>query len=139
MLDEYMQSFEERKSNMKVFNSVLHLDEATPHLHIDFVPICTNQSRGLSTRVSLKRALAEQGISASSRKKSEWAVWKDVEFDYMTDILRRHGFERDIKDAHYKHLSVDDYKQYAVQKSEVRKNQRAYQRTEKEKFRRAYL
>ncbi len=121
MLDEYMQSFEERNPNMKVFNAVLHLDEATPHLHIDFVPICTNQSRGLSTRVSLKRALAEQGISSSSRKKSEWAVWKDVEFDYMTDILHRHGFERDIKDAHYKHLSVDNYKQYAVQKSEVRK------------------
>ena len=68
MLDEYMRSFEDRNKNMKVFNAVLHLDEATPHLHIDFVPICTNQSRGLSTRVSLKRALAEQGISANSRK-----------------------------------------------------------------------
>ena len=78
MLDEYMRSFVERNKNMKVFNAVLHLDEATPHLHIDFVPICTNQSRGLSTRVSLKRALAEQGISANSRKKSEWAVWKNV-------------------------------------------------------------
>ena len=96
MLDEYMRSFEDRNKNMKVFNAVLHLDEATPHLHIDFVPICTNQSRGLSTRVSLKRALAEQGISANSRKKSEWAVWKDVEFEYMTEILRKHGFDRDI-------------------------------------------
>lgn len=121
MLDEYMRSFEDRNKNMKVFNAVLHLDEATPHLHIDFVPICTNQSRGLSTRVSLKRALAEQGISANSRKKSEWAVWKDVEFEYMTEILRRHGFERDIKNAHYEHLSVDEYKRYAAQKLEIRK------------------
>ncbi|MCM1166664.1 MAG: plasmid recombination protein [Lachnospiraceae bacterium] len=72
MLDEYMLSFEERNKNIKVFNAVLHLDEATPHFHIDFVPICTNQTRGLSTRVSLKRALAEQGIVASSHKKSEW-------------------------------------------------------------------
>ena len=104
MLDEYMKSFEERNPNMKVFNAVLHLDEATPHLHIDFVPICTNQSRGLSTRVSLKRALAEQGITAQSRKKSEWAVWKDKEFEYMTGILRKHGFERNVKNVHREHL-----------------------------------
>lgn len=121
MLDEYMQPFEERNKNMKVFNAVLHLDEATPHLHIDFVPICTNQSRGLSTRVSLKRALAEQGITASSRKKTEWAVWKDNEFEYMTEILRKHGFERDIKNAHHKHLSVDDYKAKAARQEEIRK------------------
>lgn len=120
MLDEYMRSFEERNKNMKVFNAVLHLNEATPHLHIDFVPICTNQSRGLSTRVSLKHALAEQGISANSRKKSEWAVWKDVEFKYMTEILRKHGFERDIKNAHYEHLSVDEYKAKAAETAEIR-------------------
>ena len=119
MLDEYMKSFEERNPNMKVFNAVLHLDEATPHLHIDFVPICTNQSRGLSTRVSLKRALDEQGISASSRKKSEWAVWKDTEFEYMTEILRKHGFERDIKNAHHEHFTVDEYKDFAAKKSVI--------------------
>ena len=120
MLDEYMRSFEDRNKNMKVFNAVLHLDEATPHLHIDFVPICTNQSRGLSTRVSLKRALAEQDISANSRKKSEWAVWKDVEFEYMTKILRKHGFDRDIKNAHYEHLTVDEYKQVAATAEKIR-------------------
>ena len=119
MLDEYMKSFEERNPNMKVFNAVLHLDEATPHLHIDFVPICTNQTRGLSTRVSLKRALAEQGITAQSHKKSEWAVWKDTEFEYMTKILRKHGFERDVKNIHREHLTVDEYKDFAEKKAAV--------------------
>lgn len=119
MLDEYMKSFEERNPNMKVFNSVLHLDEATPHLHIDFVPICTNQTRGLSTRVSLKRALAEQGITANSHKKTEWSVWKDTEFEYMTEILRRHGFERDIKNVHREHLTVDEYKDLAEKKAAI--------------------
>ncbi len=114
MLDEYMQSFEQRNPNMKVFNAVLHLDEATPHLHIDFVPICTNQSRGLSTRVSLKRALAEQGVTAQSRKKSEWAVWKDKEFEYMTELLLKHGFERDVKNDNHQHLTVEEYKQRAA-------------------------
>ena len=119
MLDEYMKSFEERNPNMKVFNAVLHLDEATPHLHIDFVPICTNQTRGLSTRVSLKRALAEQGITAQSHKKSEWAVWKDAEFEYMTKILRKHGFKRDVKNIHREHLTVDEYKDFAEKKDAI--------------------
>lgn len=119
MLDEYIKTFEQRNPNMKVFNAVLHLDEATPHLHIDFIPICTNQTRGLSTRVSLKRALSEQGITASSRKKSEWAVWKDSEFEYMTEILRKYGFERDIKNVHREHLTVDEYKDFAEKRAAI--------------------
>ncbi len=124
MLDEYVKAFEKRNPNMKVFNVVLHLDEATPHLHIDFVPICTNQSRGLSTRVSLKRALAEQGVTAQSRKKSEWAVWKDKEFEYMTKLLLKHGFDRDIKNANHQHLTVDEYKQRAADVDTIRKMNR---------------
>lgn len=67
MLDEYMKEFEKRNPNMKVFNAVMHLDEATPHLHIDFLPVCHNQKQGLSTRISMKKALEEQG-SGSFRK-----------------------------------------------------------------------
>ena len=25
--------------NLKVFNAVIHLDEETPHLHLDYVPV----------------------------------------------------------------------------------------------------
>ena len=47
---------------------VLHMDEATPHLHVDFVPVATAQSRGLSTRVSMKQALKQQGFEGMGRK-----------------------------------------------------------------------
>lgn len=132
MLDEYVQSFEQRNPNMKVFNAVLHLDEATPHLHIDFVPICTNQTRGLFTRVSLKRALAEQGITASSRKKSEWAVWKDKEFEYMTELLLKHGFERDVKNDNHQHLTVEEYKQRAAEVETINRMNRQINELKKE-------
>lgn len=111
MLDEYMKAFEERNPNMKVFNAVMHLDEATPHLHIDFVPVCHNQTRGLSTRVSLKKALEEQGISAKSKKLSEWQGWAEAEKKQLNEILRKHGFSQAIKGAHYAHMSVDEYKE----------------------------
>ena len=66
-----MREFEKRNSNLKVFNAVMHLDEATPHLHINFVPVCYGQKQGLSTRVSMKRAIQQMGFSASGKKKQK--------------------------------------------------------------------
>ena len=62
VLDEFMRDFEKRNPNMIVFNAVMHLDEATPHLHIDFIPICHTHKQGLSTSVSFRGALNEQGL-----------------------------------------------------------------------------
>ena len=62
ILDEYYRGFQERNPQLKVFSAHLHMDEATPHLHIDFVPFTTGSKRGLETRVSLKQALAAQGF-----------------------------------------------------------------------------
>ncbi len=111
MLAEYIRDFEKRNPNMKVFNAVMHLDEATPHLHIDFIPICKSETtRGLSTRVSLKGALREQGINSESKKVSEWAAWGKTEKKFLAEILRRHNFIRRAKGANYAHMTVDEYK-----------------------------
>ena len=111
LCEEYIRTFEKRNPNLKVFNAVLHLDEANPHLHIDFVPIATNQSRGLSTRVSMKRALIEQGFSAAHKKDNELIAWEESEREFMTQILRRHGLDRDNKNNHRGHLSISEYKE----------------------------
>ena len=126
MLDEYMKAFEERNPNIKVFNAVMHLDEATPHLHIDFVPVCYNQTRGLSTRVSMKKALEQQGISAKSKKLSEWATWADSEKKEIAAILRKYGFARDVKGAHYSHMTVDEYKNARQRVEEINAHVNAY-------------
>ncbi len=111
MLAEYMRDFEKRNPNMKVFNAVMHLDEATPHLHIDFIPICKSETtRGLSTRVSLKGALREQGINSESVKASEWAIWGRSEKLFLADILHKHNFMHRTKGANYAHMTVDEYK-----------------------------
>ena len=75
VLDEYYRSFQERNPQLRVFSAHLHLDEATPHLHIDFVPFTTGSKRGLDTRVSLKQALAAQGFKGGSRGDTEWSQW----------------------------------------------------------------
>ena len=71
VLDEYYRGFQERNPQLKVFSAHLHMDEATPHLHIDFVPFTTGSKRGLDTRVSLKQALAAQGFKGGTRGDTE--------------------------------------------------------------------
>ena len=121
MLDDYMRSFEKRNPNLKVFNAVMHLDEATPHLHIDFIPIAHKAKNGLSIKVSMKGALQEQGFTSSNRMQNEWAAWAESEQKAMTEILRKHDLSRNVKDVRREHLAVEDYKQFAAQKEEIRK------------------
>lgn len=109
ILDEYMQDFQERNPNLHVFSAHLHMDEATPHLHIDFVPFTTGSKRGLDTRVSLKQALAAQGFKGGSRSKTEWNQWVQSEKEQLAAAMERHGIEWDHKETHEKHLSVLDY------------------------------
>jgi len=109
ILDEYMRSFQSRNPNMRVFSAHLHMDEATPHLHIDFVPFTTGSKRGLDTRVSLKQALASQGFHGGSRQETEWNQWVASEKSQLAAIMERHGIEWERKGTHEKHLSVLDY------------------------------
>ena len=92
-LKDFAESFAERNPHLRVFNMVLHMDEATPHLHVDFIPVATEQSRGLSTRVSMKQALKQQGFVGVGRKQTEWAVWMEREKEALTEIAQRHDFE----------------------------------------------
>lgn len=110
ILDEYYRGFQERNPNLKVFSAHLHMDEATPHLHIDFVPFTTGSRRGLDTRVSLKQALAAQGFKGGTRGDTEWNQWVSAEKSALAFLMERHGIEWEHKGTREKHLSVLDYK-----------------------------
>lgn len=110
ILDEYYQDFQERNLNLRVFSAHLHMDEATPHLHIDFVPFTTGSKRGLETRISLKQALATQGFKGGTRGDTEWSQWVQFEKEQLAVVMERHGIEWEHKGTHEQHLSVLDYK-----------------------------
>ena len=109
ILDEYYQDFQKRNPNLKVFSAHLHMDEATPHLHIDFVPFTTKSKRGLDKRVSLKQALANQGFTGNSKHETEWSLWVESEKAELAKVMERYGVEWEQKGTHEKHLSVYDY------------------------------
>ncbi len=111
MLDEFMQGFQARNPNLFVFNAVLHLDEASPHLHIDFIPFYTQgRVTGLSKGVSMKSALIEQGFRPKGTRENQLVLWEEQERIEMERILQRHGYAREDKDAHYAHMTVEEYK-----------------------------
>ena len=116
ILDEYYRGFQERNPQLKVFSAHLHMDEATPHLHIDFVPFTTGSKRGLDTRVSLKQALAAQGFKGGTRGDTEWNQWVRAEKSALAFVMERHGIEWEHKGTHEKHLSVLDYKKQEREK-----------------------
>ena len=109
ILDEYMQDFQRRNPTLRVFSAYLHMDEATPHLHIDFIPYTTESKRGLETRVSLKKALAELGFKGGTRSETERNQWVAAEKERLAEIMLQHGIEWEKKGTHEKHLSVLDF------------------------------
>ena len=109
ILDEYMQDFQRRNSTLRVFSTHLHMDEATPHLHIDFVPYITGSKRGLDTRVSLKQALTALGFKGGTRRETELNQWVSAEKQQLASIMLEHGIEWEQKGTHEKHLSLLDF------------------------------
>lgn len=103
LLVEYAESFEKRNPQMKVVGAIVHMDEATPHLHLDYVPYITGQKRGLETRVSNDKAILQMGFKS-------WNDWRSHEEKAVEDILQQHGFERTIMYNTERHRTVDGYK-----------------------------
>ena len=110
ILDEYMKEFQVRNPNLRVFSAHLHMDEATPHLHIDFIPFTTGSTRGLDTRVSLKKALAAQGFSGGTRSETEWNQWANAEKKALAAVMERYEIAWEKKGTHEEHLSVLEFK-----------------------------
>lgn len=100
---------DENGENCSPKNTHLHMDEATPHLHIDFVPYTTGSKRGLDTRVSLKQALSALGFKGGTRRETELNQWVTAEKQQLAAIMLEHGIEWEQKGTHEKHLSLLDF------------------------------
>ena len=109
ILTEFMDEFQARNPNLYVFSAHLHMDEETPHLHIDFVPYITGSKRGLDTRVSLKSALAAEGFTGGTRGATELNQWIASEKQELATVMERYGVEWLQKGTHEKHLSVLEF------------------------------
>ena len=110
VLKDYVKMFQLRNPQLYVIGAYIHLDEETPHLHLNFIPWVSGCKRGLETKTSLKAALATRGFVSEGKGNTEWKQWAEAEKDDIALIMSRYGIDWKKKDTHNKHLSVLDYK-----------------------------
>ena len=110
VLKDYVKMFQLRNPQLYVIGAYIHLDEETPHLHLNFVPWVSGCKRGLETKTSLKAALATRGFASEGKGNTEWKQWAEAEKDDIALIMRRYGIDWKKKNTHNQHLSVLDYK-----------------------------
>ena len=111
VLDRYAKTFQERNPNLYLFNCVMHLDEATPHLHIDYIPVAHGYKNGMKTRNSLTKAFQQMGFAkAVSRKQNETVAWQEREREYLTELCREQGIEIEVLGVQRDNLSLSEYK-----------------------------
>ena len=111
IIEQYAKTFQERNPNLYLFNCVMHLDEATPHLHIDYIPVAHGYKNGMETRNSLTKAFQQMGFAkAVSRKQNETVAWQERERKYLTELCRERGIEIEALGIQRDNLSLPEYK-----------------------------
>ncbi|RSU07594.1 plasmid recombination protein [Vagococcus elongatus] len=93
-LEKWFENFQERNPNLKVYNAVIHNDEATPHLHVNFVPVASGYKRGLEKQVSFDRAIKQQDETLDKQRPFE--DWRDKEVAILEELLLERGHERKL-------------------------------------------
>ena len=123
ILEQYAKTFQERNPNLYLFNCVMHLDEATPHLHIDYIPVANGYKTGMKTRNSLTKALQQMGFAkAVSKKENETVAWQQRERTYLTDLCQEKGIDVEVLGVQRDNLTLPEYKA-AMQKVEKLEHQ----------------
>lgn len=91
--------------SLRVFNSVIHMDESTPHLHIDFVPVGDGYKKGMEKRASFKRVLKNLGLS-------DFREFQNALFFKLEQISKQHNIER-VSDIAIgaKHIPIQQYRE----------------------------
>ncbi len=112
VLDEYARTFQERNPNLYLFNAVLHLDEATPHLHLDYIPVAHGYKRGLKTRNSLTKAFQEMGFEKGrSKRDNETIDWQHREREHLTSLCKEREIEIIVLGIDRDDYSLPEYKE----------------------------
>ncbi|AOM14734.1 plasmid recombination protein [Bacillus thuringiensis] len=108
ILLEWFQDFEKRNPNLKVYNAVIHNDEASPHMHLNFVPVASGYKRGLERQVSFDRAIMQQ--DATLDKMRPFDDWREKEVQSLEKILKERGIERKLVGTN-EYKDVNEYKE----------------------------
>lgn len=113
-LVEYARTFEVRNPNLKLIGAYVHMDEASPHLHLDYIPVAKGYKTGLQARNSLDKAMKQMGYTPvkESRKNNATKLWKENEREYFGELCRSKGLKVEAERSLGRNqFTVSEYKE----------------------------
>lgn len=113
-LVEYARTFEARNPNLKLIGAYVHMDEASPHLHLDYIPVAKGYKTGLQARNSLDKAMKQMGYTPvkESRKNNATKLWKENEREYFGELCRSKGLKVEAeRSLGRKQFTVSEFKE----------------------------
>lgn len=122
ILQTYIQGWKKRNPSMELIGAYYHADEqGEPHLHLDYVPIGTGYTRGMSKQVSLNKALEAQNFHTIGKNTAQ-IQWQKAENACLEAICKEFGYIVDHPQigAKSKHIKTEHYKQMEREVSEYR-------------------
>ena len=134
---EYIEGFKDRNPGLELIGAYIHMDEASPHMHFDYIPVAEGYKTGVQKRNSLDRAMrnliaVRTGSEYSPRPDEKDASgkctdnatkqWKEMERAHFKKICVRRGLvvDGEIKTPERDSLSVLEYKA-EMRKQEIQK------------------
>lgn len=112
-LVEYARTFEARNPNLKLIGAYVHMDEASPHLHLDYIPVAKGYKTGLQVRNSLDKAMKQMGYTPvkESRQNNATKLWKENERAYFAELCQSKGLKVEAeRNLGRKQFTVSEYK-----------------------------
>lgn len=134
ILKKSLKDFQKRNPNFVVYNAVIHNDEASPHLHFNTVPIANGYKRGLETRVSINKALDNEGYKISKEdNRKQFTDFQHTEANAIAQtmyaeagISRKAGVTNHIKNVHEYKKVQNAVSNKKVELENVQKKSTAY-------------
>lgn len=99
---DFLEEFKKNNPQMAILGAYVHMDEATPHLHLDYVPYA-EYSKGMSRRVSNDRAMAQMGYK-------NWNEWREKQDQLLSMCMQKQELEREIVGDISRHKTIAEYK-----------------------------
>lgn len=123
LLTDYVEKFQDRNPNLYVYNAVIHMDEASPHLHLNVIPVAEGYKRGLEVQPSFSRAMKNQGFESTG--KHQYIDFRNGEVKELEKLLNSVGGERkEVGTNNFE--DVNEYKDYQKEIANLKEEYQNY-------------
>ena len=109
ILREFYNAFCEKNSSFECIGAYLHLDEATPHLHLDYIPVATGYKNGMSKQNGLVKALGQMGYTKEGKQTAQ-IQWEHTMNETLEKICNKYEIEVEHPRLGLNHLDTETYK-----------------------------